>query len=55
VHAWLAGRDYADPDDVRAIAHDVLRHRLMLSYEAQGEGVRSDAVIDKLIELVALP
>jgi len=40
---------------VRAIVHDVLRHRLMLSYEAQGEGVRPDAVIDRLIELVALP
>jgi MoxR-like ATPase len=55
VHAWLAGRDYVDPDDVRAVAHDVLRHRLMLSYEAQGEGVGADAVIDRLIELVALP
>jgi MoxR-like ATPase len=55
VHAWLKGRDYVDPEDVRAIAHDVLRHRLMLSYEAQGEGVRADTVIDRLIELVALP
>ncbi len=55
VHAWLAGRDYVDPDDVRAIAHDVLRHRLMLSYEAQGEGIGPDVVIDRLIELVALP
>ena len=54
-HAWLKGRDYVDPEDVRAIVHDVLRHRLMLSYEAQGEGVRPDAVIDRLIELVALP
>jgi MoxR-like ATPase len=54
-HAWLAGRDYVDPADVRAIAHDVLRHRLTLTYEAQGEGVTADKVIDTLIELVALP
>ena len=54
-HAWLAGRDYVDPGDVRAIAHNVLRHRLMLSYEAQGEGVAADQVIDALIEAVALP
>ena len=54
-HAWLSGRDYVDPEDVRAIAHDVLRHRLMLSYEAQGEGINADAVIDALIEQVALP
>lgn len=55
VHAWLRNRDYVDPADVRAIAHDVLRHRLMLSYEAQGEGVSADTVIDRLLELVALP
>lgn len=54
-HAWLAGRDFVDPTDVQAIAHDVLRHRISLSYEAQGEGITSDAVIDRLITLVALP
>jgi len=54
-HAWLNGRDFVDPEDVRAIVHDCLRHRLMLSYEAQGEGVRADDVIDSLIEQVALP
>ncbi|MCZ6852728.1 MAG: AAA family ATPase [Gammaproteobacteria bacterium] len=54
-HAWLRQRDFVDPGDVRAIAHDVLRHRLMLSYEAQGEGVSANQVIDLLIELVALP
>ena len=54
-HAWLAGRDYVDPGDVRAIAHDVLRHRLMLSYQAQGDGVSADDVVDALIEQVALP
>lgn len=54
-HAWLQGRDYVDPEDVRAIVNDVLRHRLMLSYEAQGEGVSADSVIDAVVEQVALP
>jgi MoxR-like ATPase len=54
-HAWINGRDYVDPEDVRSIVHDCLRHRLMLSYEAQGEGISSDQVIDTLIEQVALP
>ena len=54
-HAWLRKRDFVDPEDVRAIVHDVLRHRLMLSYEAQGEGVSANQVIDLLIGLVALP
>jgi MoxR-like ATPase len=53
--AWLNQRDFVDPEDVRAIVHDCLRHRLMLSYEAQGEGVRADQVVDALLELVALP
>jgi MoxR-like ATPase len=54
-HAWLNGRDFVDPEDVRAIVHDCLRHRLMLSYEAQGEGVSADQVIDAIVEQVALP
>ena len=53
--AWLAGRDFALPEDVHAIAHDVLRHRVLLSYEAQAEGVRPDQVIDRLLDLVPLP
>jgi len=54
-HAWLNQRDYVDPEDIRSIVHDCLRHRLMLSYEAQGEGVRADQVIDAIVEQVALP
>lgn len=54
-HAWLAGRDYLDPEDVRAIAPDVFRHRLVLSYEAQGEGVSPDQVVAELISQVSLP
>jgi len=53
--AWLAGRDYALPDDVHGVVHEVLRHRVLLSYEAEAEGVRSDQVIDRLLDLVPLP
>ena len=53
-HAWLSERDYVDPQDVRAIVHDVLRHRLTLSYEAQGEGVTPDRVVDEIVAQVAL-
>jgi MoxR-like ATPase len=53
-YAWLKGRDYVRPDDVQAIAHDVLRHRVLLSYDAEAEGVKADRVIDKVVELVAV-
>ena len=54
-HAWLAGREYVDHEDIRAIVSDVLRHRLGLTYEAQGEGVTPDAVVDEIVRQVALP
>jgi MoxR-like ATPase len=54
-HAWLAGRDYVTPEDVHAIAADVLRHRVLLSYEAEAEGVNSDRVVAALLERVPLP
>jgi MoxR-like ATPase len=54
-HAWLVGRDFALPEDIHAIAHEVLRHRVLLSYEAEAEGVRSDHVIDRLLDIVPLP
>jgi MoxR-like ATPase len=53
-HAWLGGRDHVTPDDVRAVAHDCLRHRLMLSYEASAEGVSADTVIAELVKQVAV-
>ncbi len=53
-HAWLAGRDYVSPDDVQAIAHDVLRHRLLLSFEAEASGITVDQVIDTLLQQVAV-
>ncbi|MDR2012906.1 MAG: MoxR family ATPase [Rhodanobacter sp.] len=54
-HAWLAGRDFVTPEDVHAIAADVLRHRVLLSYEAEAEGVGADKVIAALLERVPLP
>ena len=53
-HAWLQGRDHVTPDDVRAVVYDVLRHRLMLSYEANAEGVTANDVISALLERVAV-
>jgi MoxR-like ATPase len=52
--AWLRGRDFVRPDDVQAVAHDVLRHRILLSYDAQAEGTKVDKVIDRVVELVAV-
>ena len=54
-HAWLAGRDYVTPEDIHVIAHDVLRHRILLTYEAEAEGISSDDFINELLRLVALP
>lgn len=52
--AWLDNRDYITPDDIRFILHDVLRHRLILSYEANAEGIDADMVIDELLKNVAV-
>uniref|UniRef100_UPI0032B251F3 AAA family ATPase n=1 Tax=uncultured Abyssibacter sp. TaxID=2320202 RepID=UPI0032B251F3 len=51
-HAWLRDRDYVSPDDVQAVAPDVLRHRVLLSFEAEADGVDSDAVVRHLLERV---
>ena len=53
--AWLAGRDYVGPEDIQAVAYDVLRHRLILNYEAEAEGVTPDRVIGELIARIAVP
>ncbi|PID35318.1 MAG: AAA family ATPase [Rhodobacterales bacterium] len=52
VHAWMRGASFATPADVQAIAHDVLRHRIILSFEAEADGKRSDDVINALITRV---
>lgn len=54
-HAWLAGRDFVTPDDVRAMAPDVLRHRVLPSYEATAEGWDGEALVQALLEQVPLP
>ncbi|MFZ4076964.1 MAG: AAA family ATPase [Legionellaceae bacterium] len=54
-HAWLNERDYVTPQDIHVIAHDVLRHRILLTYEAEAEGIDGDQFIDELLRLVALP
>ena len=51
-HAWLHGRDYVSPDDVQAVAHDVLRHRLLLSFEAEASGMTVNRVINELLQRV---
>jgi len=54
-HAWLDQRDYVSPDDIQAIAFDVLRHRVILSYEAEADGITPDSFIHELITRVAVP
>jgi MoxR-like ATPase len=54
-HAWLQGRDFVGPDDVRAVLHACLRHRLLLSHEALAAGVRADDVVDRIAAAVAAP
>ncbi|AQV93860.1 AAA family ATPase [Cupriavidus necator] len=53
-HAWLRGRDFVTPEDVQAVVHEVFRHRLILSYEAHAAGITADAVIDRLVQQVAV-
>ena len=54
-HAWLAQRDFVTPDDVQAVAGDVLRHRLICSFEADAQGLTSDFLIDQLLQQVPVP
>jgi MoxR-like ATPase len=53
--AWLDNRDFVTPDDVQAIAHDALRHRLILTFDAEAQGVTADDVVDILINQVPVP
>jgi MoxR-like ATPase len=54
-HAWLQGRDFVTPEDIQSVFHNVLRHRIILSYEAQADGISKDQVLDRILELVAVP
>ena len=51
-HAWLRNKDYVAPEDVQAVALDVLRHRILITFEAEAEGVTTDAIIGDLLRLV---
>ena len=53
-HAWLKGKDFVDPDDVRAVAMGVLGHRLILSYDALAEGVDPHQVVEEILKQVAV-
>lgn len=53
--AWLAGRDFVIPEDIQAVFHNILRHRLLLSYEAEADGVDSTQVLNHILSLVAVP
>ncbi|GIU26374.1 MoxR-like ATPase in aerotolerance operon [Shewanella colwelliana] len=53
--AWLMGRDYVSPEDIQAVVPNVLRHRLLLSYQAQAEGISADQVISHILSQVAVP
>lgn len=52
--AWLQGQDFVSPDNVRAVVHPVLRHRLQLSYDAVADGITADQVLDRLLDKVAI-
>ena len=54
-HAWLSGRDFVGPDDIQAVVHNVLRHRIILSYQAEAEGITINDVLDKIVATVAVP
>lgn len=54
-HAWLAGRDFVGPDDIQAVFPNVLRHRIILSYQAEAEGITVNKALEKILSVVAVP
>jgi MoxR-like ATPase len=54
-HAFLKGRGYVTPEDIKAIGHDVLRHRVLVTYEAEAEEIDSDAIVSKVFDAVEVP
>ncbi|MEM7279620.1 MAG: MoxR family ATPase, partial [Pseudomonadota bacterium] len=54
-HAWLQGRDFVAPEDIQSVAPDVLRHRVLLSFEAEADGMSRDALVSALIQHIGLP
>ena len=54
-YAFLRGRGYVIPEDVRAVCHDVMRHRLGLSYEAEANNITADEIISNILDKIAVP
>jgi len=54
-NAWLAQRDFVTPEDIQSVLHNVLRHRLLLTYEAEAEGVTANDILDEIVALVPVP
>lgn len=54
-HALLSGRDYISPHDIKSIAHDVLRHRVLVTYEAEAQNKSSDNIINTILENIEVP
>ena len=54
-HAWLSERDFVAPEDIQAVFHNVMRHRILLSDEAEAEGVSTNQVLDEILRLVTVP
>lgn len=54
-HAWLNARDYVSPEDIQCIAPDALRHRILLGYDAEADGIKTDDVIERILSLVPVP
>ena len=55
VHAFIRRRGYVVPEDVRSVCHDVLRHRIGLSYEAEAENINTDEIIDRILNKIEVP
>lgn len=54
-HAWLNGRDFVSPEDIQTMVKDVFRHRIIVNYVAEADGITADVVIDNLLERIAVP
>jgi MoxR-like ATPase len=54
-HAWLMGRDFVGPDNIHAVFHNVMRHRLPLTYEAEADGINVNDVLNTILKTVAVP
>ena len=54
-HAFLKGRGYVTPEDIKAIGHDVLRHRILITYEAEAEEISSDNIVSKIFDAIEVP